>query len=97
MEPSEDIDDDSHCNCCLGGGDANGEQREEEALELVGEEQTVEHGEIDVNCVEDKFHRDEHGDQVAPCHESEHTDEEQQGAEDEEIFYWYHITCPFLK
>ena len=34
------------------------------SLQLTGEQQTVEGGEVDLNSVEDKFHRDQHRNQV---------------------------------
>ena len=97
MEPAVNIDDNRNSNGCLCGGYADGEQREEEALKLSGIKQSVEHSKIDVYRVEDKLDGDEHGNQVAPGDESENADEEEQGAQNQEKLYWYHITCPFLK
>ena len=97
MEPAVNIDDDSDSHRRLRGSDADGEEGEEEAFELPREKQAVEHREVDVNSIEDKFDGDEHRDQVATCHEAEDPDKKQQSAENEEKFYWYHITCPFLR
>ena len=47
-----DVDYDGYCDGGLGGADAYGEEREEEALQMLREEETVEDHEIDIDRVE---------------------------------------------
>ena len=48
----------------------DGKQAEEEPLQLPGEQETVEHREVDVHRVQYQFHRNEDGQQVAPREET---------------------------
>lgn len=107
MEPAVNVDDDRDSDGGLCCSNSDGEEREEEAFEhrvvgYSGIEQPVEHSEIDVHGIEDKFGGDEHRNQVTTRDKSEDADEKEQSAEYEKplywyVFYWYHITCPFLK
>lgn len=85
------IDDNSQSYGSLGRTDTNGEESEEHALRTIGEKQAVESREIQIDTVQYQLNRDEHGYEVAACDETKNTDEEQQSAENKEIFYLYHF------
>ena len=77
VEAMVNVDDDRNGHCSLGGTHTNGEERHEEAFELVGMEQAVESCKVDVNGIEHKLNGDEHGNEVASGDETKHADEEQ--------------------
>ena len=60
-----DIDDDRNRYRCFGRTYPNGEQGEEEAFELSREEEAVEDGKVYINRVQNQFHANQHGQQVA--------------------------------
>ena len=59
-----DVDDNRDRDSRLGGGDGDGEQSENHALHRTREKISVEHHEIEVRGVEDKFQGYEHGDHI---------------------------------
>ena len=55
MEITVNIDNNRDGHSTLSGTDTDREQRHEEALQLSGEEHTVECSEIEIDCVQHKF------------------------------------------
>ncbi len=70
---TEDIDDNGYGHCSLGSSYGYQEEGKEHTLELAGEKKTVEHHEIDIDGIEHKLKRYEHGNHVLTCYESIHT------------------------
>jgi hypothetical protein len=52
---------------------SDGEQREKHSLHLAGEQETVEHHEIDVNRIEHQLKRNEDGNHVSAGYETVNT------------------------
>lgn len=61
---------------CLCRTHADGEKREECTLKLTREQQTVEDGKVEVDCIEHQLDADEHGNKVAMSHEAKHANKE---------------------
>ena len=70
FDRAENVDDNCNGERSLGRGDGDGEEREEHAFHLAGEEVAVEEHEVDVNGVEHQLERDKHGDHVFTGDES---------------------------
>ena len=51
-----DVDDDGDGHGGLRSTDSDGEQGEEHSFQFVGEEVAVEHGEVDIDGVQNQFH-----------------------------------------
>ena len=60
-----DIDDNGNRYCSFRCTNPNGEQSEEETFQLSREQEAVEYGKVDVYRIQNQFHADKHGQQVA--------------------------------
>ena len=81
------IDDDGYGNGCFASGNPDGEQGEEKAFHLFGEEITVEHGKVDVHWIQDQLDWDQHGEQVPPGDEPVNSREKPDRADQQVILH----------
>ena len=84
MTPVE-IDDDGDRGCRFSRRDGDNENGEEHPVEPVGPDIFIERDEIQVHTVQDQFNAHEHGDEVPPGEETEYADEEQRGADEQDM------------
>ena len=90
-----DVDDDGDSHGRFRSADADGEQGEEEALQLTRKQETVEYHEIDIYRIEDQFHRDQHRQQVAARDEPVDSHEHHDRRNDQVILHVYHSSNLF--
>lgn len=92
-----DIDDNGNSYRCFRSTHSDGEQGEEHSFQFVGEEVAVEHGEVDIDGVQNQFHTNQHGEQVAAGKEAIDACKHHKGGNHQVIFHVYHNQTYLLR